>query len=236
MAGEAPRRQSSYLTENNGDKRNPNSPTSAQDRPLLGRLVAKAVISPVPKSRHLRPLLAARFPDPFALETVRAICIDSSLLTPRAILILVTETPSTRASMSQSQKKSSHRETSSPSSRTADFPATFFALKRVLAPYEKYLHVNTDTRDRYYLETRSPSYKGKPLFFGAVVSGRAYVSFHLMPLYWDPSLREKISPQLKKRMQGKSCFNFTAPDPALFRELAKLSATGLALYRSKNLL
>lgn len=138
--------------------------------------------------------------------------------------------------MKQSQKKSSHRETSSPSDRTADFPATFFALKRVLASYVKYLHVNTDTRDRYYLETRSPSYKGKPLFFGAVVSGRAYVSFHLMPLYWDPSLREKISPQLKKRMQGKSCFNFTAPDPVLFRELAKLSATGLALYRSKNLL
>jgi hypothetical protein len=120
--------------------------------------------------------------------------------------------------------------------RADDFAATFFALKRILAPYEKYLHVNTDTRARYYLETRSPSYKGQPLFFGSVISGRAYVRFHLMPLYWDPSLQKKISPQLKKRMQGKSCFNFTAPDPVLFRELAKLTAAGLALYRRKNLL
>lgn len=138
--------------------------------------------------------------------------------------------------MKHTQNKSLHSRTLSPSNRTADFPATFFALKRVLAPCGKYLHVSTDTRNRFYLETRAPSYKGKPLFFGAVISGRAYVSFHLMPLYWDPSLRKKISPQLKKRMQGKSCFNFTAPDPALFRELAKLTAAGLALYRTKNLL
>jgi hypothetical protein len=73
------------------------------------------------------------------------------------------------------------------------------------------------------------------MFFGAVISGRAYVSFHLMPLYWDPSLIENISPQLKKRMQGKSCFNFTSPDPALFRELGKLTGKGFALYREKNL-
>ena len=57
-----------------------------------------------------------------------------------------------------------------------------------------------------------------------------------MPLYWEPSLVKGISPALKKRMQGKSCFNFTSYDPALFRELAKLTAAGFALYRTKNLL
>jgi hypothetical protein len=124
----------------------------------------------------------------------------------------------------------------SASDRADAFARAFYALKHVFAPHAKYLHVNTDTRSRYYLETRSPSYNGKPLFFGAVVSGKAYVSFHLMPLYWDVSLRKRVSPQLKKHMQGKSCFNFTAPDPALFRELAKLSTAGLALYRRKNLL
>ena len=123
-----------------------------------------------------------------------------------------------------------------PSRRAADFAASFFALKQILTPLEKHLHVSSDTRTRYYLETRSPSYKGKPLFFGGVVSGKGYVSFHLMPLYWDPSLLKKISPELKERMQGKSCFNFTAPDPVLFRELSKLTSAGLALYRAKNLL
>lgn len=121
-------------------------------------------------------------------------------------------------------------------SRADDFAATFFGLKQILMPFEKYLHVSTETRGRYYLETRSASYKGKPLFFGAVVSGRTYVSFHLMPLYWDPSLLKKVSPGLKERMQGKSCFNFTAPDPLLFRELSKLTSAAFALYRTKNLL
>jgi hypothetical protein len=120
--------------------------------------------------------------------------------------------------------------------RADSFAAAFFALKRIFAPHVKHLKVNTDTRSRFYLETKSPTYKGKPLFFGAVVCGRTYVSFHLMPLYWDESLRKKVSAELKKRMQGLSCFNFTGPDSALFRELAKLTSAGLALYRRKNLL
>jgi len=120
--------------------------------------------------------------------------------------------------------------------RANDFAKAFYALKMVFAKYEGQLHVNADTREKYYLETRSPSLNGKPLFFGAVIRGRAYVSFHLMPLYWDASLAKGMSANLKKRMQGKSCFNFLAPDAALFRELGKLTARGFALYKRKNLL
>ena len=120
--------------------------------------------------------------------------------------------------------------------RADDFAKAFYGLKMVFAKYEKHLRVTADTREKYYLETRSPSYNGKPLFFGAVLRGRAYVSFHLMPLYWEPSLTNGISANLKKRMQGKTCFNFSGPDPALFRELAGLTNRGFALYKRKNLL
>ena len=48
------------------------------------------------------------------------------------------------------------------------------------------------------------------MFFGAVVTGKAYVSYHLMPLYTCPWLVKTVSADLKKRMQGKSCFNFRA--------------------------
>jgi hypothetical protein len=133
-------------------------------------------------------------------------------------------------------RKSARRASGSAPDRADDFAKAFYALKMIFAKYEKQLHVNADTREKYYLETRSPSYKGKPLFFGAVIRGRAYVSFHLMPLYWEPSLVGGISANLKKRMQGKSCFNFLGPEPALFRELGKLTAKGFALYRKKNLL
>ena len=134
------------------------------------------------------------------------------------------------------QKNTSRAGAAEALDRADSFAAAFFGLKRVFAPHVKHLKVNTDTRSRFYLETKSPTFKGKPLFFGAVISGKAYVSFHLMPLYWDESLRKKVSPELKKRMQGLSCFNFSGPDPASFRELAKLTTAGLALYRRKNLL
>jgi hypothetical protein len=137
---------------------------------------------------------------------------------------------------SMARQKSARSATQIAADRANDFANAFFALKTVFAKYEKYLHINADTREKYYLETRSPSLNGKPLFFGAVIRGRAYVSFHLMPLYWDASLAKGMSADLKKRMQGKSCFNFLAPDAALFRELGKLTARGFALYKRKNLL
>jgi hypothetical protein len=61
--------------------------------------------------------------------------------------------------------------------------------------------------------------------------GKSYVSFYLMPVYGLPELVDGISPELKRRMQGKACFNFTRIDEALFSELASLTATGIERYR-----
>jgi hypothetical protein len=44
------------------------------------------------------------------------------------------------------------------------------------------------------------------LCFAGVRLGKAYVSFYLMPVYVEPKLLDGISPELKKRMQGESCF------------------------------
>lgn len=70
----------------------------------------------------------------------------------------------------------------------------------------------------------------EPLWFGGVRAGKAYVSYHLMPVYGSAALAAKVSPGLKKRMQGKSCFNFTKPDEALFAELAELTRAGAELF------
>ena len=45
-----------------------------------------------------------------------------------------------------------------------------------------------------------------------------------MGVYFEPALLKGISPELKKRMQGKSCFNFKTVDKALFKELGELTA------------
>jgi hypothetical protein len=48
----------------------------------------------------------------------------------------------------------------------------------------------------------------KVIFFGAAQIKKNYVSFYLMPVYMFmfPKLLDNISPELKKHMQGKSCF------------------------------
>jgi hypothetical protein len=70
----------------------------------------------------------------------------------------------------------------------------------------------------------------QPLCFGGVRRGKAYVSFYLMSVYASPDLLKDMSPELKKRMQGKSCFNFKAVDEKLFKELKRLTKAGAAKF------
>ena len=118
--------------------------------------------------------------------------------------------------------------------KNADFDTTFAKLKEIFAPYEAKLNVTADTPDNYGLEIDHVMKNKHRLYFGGVRRGKAYVSFHLMPVYAFPELTEKISPDLKKRMQGKSCFNFTSPNEKLFNELRKLTKIGFARFTSKK--
>jgi hypothetical protein len=54
-----------------------------------------------------------------------------------------------------------------------------------------------------------------------------YVSLHLIPVYAQPALLDGISPALRKRMQGKACFNFTTIDGGQLEELGALTREGL---------
>jgi hypothetical protein len=68
---------------------------------------------------------------------------------------------------------------------------------------------------------------GKPMWVGGVRIGKQYVSYYLMPVYGFPGLLAGISPELERRRQGKSCFNFTQIDEPLFAELEALTQRGL---------
>lgn len=119
-------------------------------------------------------------------------------------------------------------------SNNAAFAETFEGLKRILSEFAPALKITSNEPQKYYLVTKSKSWKGGPMFFGAVMLGKAYVSYHLMPLYTHPELVKSLSPELKKRMQGKSCFNFRNPNEALLRELRNLTQAGLEKYRAKS--
>lgn len=72
------------------------------------------------------------------------------------------------------------------------------------------------------------------LAFGGVQLGKRYVSYHLMCSYLAPELLESMSAQLRKRMQGKSCFNFTKVDETLFDELSAITSQGRELYAAQG--
>jgi hypothetical protein len=76
----------------------------------------------------------------------------------------------------------------------------------------------------------NPLHPKQPMWFGGVRVCKAYVSYHLMPVYSHPALLEGISTALRHRMQGKSCFNFKRSDPALLAELEALTAAAAELY------
>lgn len=104
-----------------------------------------------------------------------------------------------------------------------DFDSTFASLSKILRKHAVGFSIKTDEPGDLYIELPADTPKAKPRFFGAVQAKKSYVSYHLMPIYEDPSLINGIGDGLRKKMQGKSCFNFTADDPSLFEELDTLT-------------
>jgi hypothetical protein len=111
----------------------------------------------------------------------------------------------------------------------------FTALRAILAAHAKALKVTADGPKGYSLNTPYSEAWKKELYFGGVQVTKNYVSFHLFPVYMYPDLLDGASDALKARMQGKSCFNFRAPDAELFAELAALAKAGLARMRAEKL-
>lgn len=110
----------------------------------------------------------------------------------------------------------------------------FTSLKSILEHYEPSLTLLHNKSDNYYLNTTPSESNKKAEFFGAVQIKKSYVAFHLMPIYYYPELLENISPELEKRMQGKSCFNFKKKDDKLFAELNSLTKRAFEKYKSIN--
>lgn len=108
----------------------------------------------------------------------------------------------------------------------ADLHAVEARLRAILEPYRDQLIVSKEGPEGIYLEL--PGYEGAPWgYVGGTRVGKAYVSYYLMGAY-DGGLQSSMSPELRKRMQGKTCFNFTKVDEQLFSELEGITAKAIA--------
>jgi hypothetical protein len=114
----------------------------------------------------------------------------------------------------------------------ADLNAVHERLREILAPYRRSLAVTRDGPGGVTLEV--PGLEGKPWGYVAGTRlGKRYVSYYLMPVYASRAAVEDISPALRKRMQGKSCFNFSTIDESLFEELADITARTIPGFEAK---
>jgi hypothetical protein len=102
-----------------------------------------------------------------------------------------------------------------------DLDLAFQGLRKILKAYDKKLRIAKDGPGDYLSESKAIRYQGRPVMFAGITS-KSYVALHLFPVYMFPDLLKGISPELKKRMQGKACWNFKKPEELLFAELGKL--------------
>jgi hypothetical protein len=113
------------------------------------------------------------------------------------------------------------------------FEETFLTLRGILEHHRGKMKVTADTPRNFTLASPTMVDRtGKPLFAASVQIMKSYVSFHLMAVYVNPALAEALSPALRKRMQGKACFNFTTIDAAQAKELAALTKKGFAGFKN----
>jgi hypothetical protein len=115
-----------------------------------------------------------------------------------------------------------------------DSNKVFTQLKSILEQYEPSLTVLHNKSDNYYLNTPPTETNKKPEFFDAVQIKKFYVAVHLMPIYYYPALLDRVSEELKNKMQGKSCFNFKDIDNDIFEELKSLAERCFEKYKELN--
>jgi hypothetical protein len=122
----------------------------------------------------------------------------------------------------------------------ADIAALFARLRSILQQYAGQFRVADDSASCYCLEANpgpaslrawKGNVKRSTIPVAWIQLGKTYVSFHLMALYSCKQLLDGMSKELRARMQGKTCFNFTTVNEWLFRELETLTAEGLSAFR-----
>jgi hypothetical protein len=118
---------------------------------------------------------------------------------------------------------------------SGDFDTIFDRIRTMFAAHERRGVVLHDEPGRYYLGTHEVREKdGYRTWFGGVEIKKNYVSAHLIPVYAHPKMLEGLSEALRKRMQGKSCFNFRKLDETLLQELEGLVDAGAERFAAEG--
>jgi hypothetical protein len=73
--------------------------------------------------------------------------------------------------------------------------------------------------------------KPQKTYVAGVIQQKNYVSFYFSPIYTHPDEFKNISPDLRKTLKGKSCFNINNLTLQLLKELKDLLERGIDIYK-----
>jgi hypothetical protein len=107
-----------------------------------------------------------------------------------------------------------------------DFAGAYARLHSILMKHAKGMVIANDTPTKCTVVTRATGPNGKPMYFGYINIGKSGVSYHVVPLYFNPKLQARVPKELLARQKGKTCFNFQKPDEALFKKMDELTGAG----------
>jgi hypothetical protein len=107
---------------------------------------------------------------------------------------------------------------------------TFESLKAILKQHAGGMRITVDTDKAFSMDAGYSARWRKDVYFAGVRLGKSYVSYYLMPLYVCPEVLEAVSPELRKHMQGKSCFNFKTVSSDQAAELSKLTKISVRVF------
>ena len=69
------------------------------------------------------------------------------------------------------------------------------------------------------------------MYFASVAERKGATVLYFFPIYTHPKAFGGISADLKKCLEGKSCFHFQTLDPKLLAAVRDMVKAGLAIYR-----
>ncbi|MFW9826681.1 MAG: hypothetical protein ACFFEY_03565 [Candidatus Thorarchaeota archaeon] len=124
-----------------------------------------------------------------------------------------------------------------------DLEDVFLKIKSILVKYsssflskDKYIGSQAiEKKPAYHLYgSKKVSLFGKksqPTYIAGVIQQKNYVSFYLSAIYSHPELFKNISPELKKFLKGKSCFNINKLTPPILQEVEEILQIGIKKYQ-----
>ena len=111
-----------------------------------------------------------------------------------------------------------------------EFAVVFETLKGVLEKNTRGLAVKADTASGYDVTGKVaspfPQHKGQPMWIAAVRLGKAYVSYHLMPVYMNPALQAMDFARVEEEDAGTGLLQFQEGAGACGAERARRTDEG----------